>query len=148
MAATGASERVFSAFLGEDLGPRTLYHGHSFSGNALAAAVALRHLRLLEENDVLANVRARSAELSNLLDARIRTKSAVTDVRQRGLMTGVELRPGDKPGRRVCGEAVRRGVLLRPLGDVVVIMPPLTITGGEIETIVDVLAASIDAVAP
>ena len=148
MSATVANDRVFDSFLGEDLGPRTLYHGHSFSGNALAAAVALRHLRLLEENDVLANVRARSAELSNLLDARIRTKSAVTDVRQLGLMAGVELRPGERRGRRVCGEAVRRGVLLRPLGDVVVIMPPLTITGAEIEAIVDALAASIDAVAP
>ena len=63
MSATVASGRVFDAFLGDDLGPRTLYHGHSYGGNALAAAVALRHLELIDAWDVLANVRERSDEL-------------------------------------------------------------------------------------
>jgi adenosylmethionine-8-amino-7-oxononanoate aminotransferase len=63
MSATVANDRVYRAFLGEDLGPETLYHGHSYSGNALAAAVALRHLQLLDEWDVMANVRARSEQL-------------------------------------------------------------------------------------
>ncbi len=71
MSATAASRRVFDAFLGRDLGERTLYHGHSYSGNALAAAVALRHLELLQAWDVLENVRARSDELRGLLDDRI-----------------------------------------------------------------------------
>ena len=64
MSVTVASGRVFDAFLGDDLGERTLYHGHSYGGNALAAAVALRHLELIEAWDVLANVRERSDELA------------------------------------------------------------------------------------
>jgi adenosylmethionine---8-amino-7-oxononanoate aminotransferase len=146
MSATVASDRVHRAFLGEDLSERTLYHGHSYSGNALAAAVALRHLELFEEWDVLANVRARAATLRRLLAERLSPLAAVRDVRARGLMAGVELAPpadGLRWGRRVCAGAVRRGVLLRPLGDVVVLMPPLTITDAELVQIVDVLAGSI-----
>jgi adenosylmethionine-8-amino-7-oxononanoate aminotransferase len=146
MSATVASGAVYAAFLGEDLGPRTFYHGHSYGGNALAAAVARRHLQLLCEWDVLANVRARSAQLRALLAERIAPHPAVGDVRLCGLMAGVELAPpadGLRWGRRVCAAAVRRGVLLRPLGDVVVLMPILTSTPEEIARIVDVLAASI-----
>jgi adenosylmethionine-8-amino-7-oxononanoate transaminase len=146
LAATVANRRVYEAFLGEDLGPKTLYHGHSYSGNALASAVALKHLQLLESWNVLANVRARSAQLSSLLDEVIAPLPAVAEVRLRGLMCGVELEAGDRRGRRVCAAAVRRGVLLRPLGDVVVIMPPLTITAEEIERIVRVLHESLDEV--
>jgi adenosylmethionine-8-amino-7-oxononanoate aminotransferase len=144
--ATVASGRVFDAFLGPDLSEQTLYHGHSYSGNALACAVALRHLELLESRDVLANVRARSVELWALLDEHIGPLGSVRDVRLRGLMAGVELAPpaeGLRWGRRVCAEAVAQGVLLRPLGDVVVLMPPLTITTPELEQIVDVLGAAI-----
>ncbi len=146
MSATVASGRVYDAFLGEDLGPRTLYHGHSYSGNALAAAVALRHLELIDAWDVLANVRARSAELQALLADRIEPLPPVHAVRLHGLMGGVELAPpgpGRRWGRRVCAAAVRRGVLLRPLGDVVVLMPPLTVTSEEIHEIVRVLAEAI-----
>ena len=67
MSATVASGEVFGAFLGADLGPATFYHGHSYGGNALAAAVALEHLRLVESWDVLANVRARADQLASLL---------------------------------------------------------------------------------
>ena len=81
MSATVACGRVFDAFLGPDLGARTLYHGHSYSGNALAAAVALRHLELLEAWDVLENVRARSDELAALLDDRVAPHPAVREVR-------------------------------------------------------------------
>lgn len=146
MAATVVSPRVYEAFLGPDLSERTLYHGHSFSGNALAAAVALRHLRLLDEWDVLANVRARADQLGAALDERVAPLPQVAAVRRRGLMTGVELAPlgdGLRWGRRVCAASVRRGVLLRPLGDVVVVMPMLTSTAEEIDRIVDVLAAAI-----
>ena len=146
MSATVASGRVFDAFLGADPGPRTFLHGHSFGGNALAAAVALRHLRLLGERDVLANVAARSAQLAELLDRDLLPLEGVAEVRVRGLMAGVELAPpeaGFRWGRRVCAAAVRRGVLLRPLGDVVVVMPPLTITAHELSRIVDVLHAAV-----
>ena len=149
MSATVASGRVFDAFLGADLGPSTFYHGHSYGGNALAAAVAFEHLRLVESWDVLANVRARSAQLADLLARRVSPRITVGEVRQRGLMVGVELAPpreGLRWGRRVCAGAVDRGVLLRPLGDVVVVMPPLTITEDEIERVVDVLADALDEV--
>jgi adenosylmethionine-8-amino-7-oxononanoate aminotransferase len=149
MSATVASGRVFDAFLGADLGERTLYHGHSYSGNALAAAVALRHLELLEAWAVLANVRERSEELRGLLTDRIAPNPAVCDVRLVGLMGGVELAPprtGMRWGRRVCAAAVERGVLFRPLGDVVVLMPPLTVTAPELHRIVHVLDAALDAV--
>jgi adenosylmethionine-8-amino-7-oxononanoate aminotransferase len=155
MSATVASGAVFDAFLGPDLSALTLYHGHSYGGNALAAAVALRHLALLEEWDVLANVAARGAQLAELLDRHIAPLPSVREVRGLGLMAGVELAPpspsgtprdpgGDhRWGRKVCAGAVRRGVLLRPLGDVVVLMPMLTSTTEEIERIVSVLAASV-----
>jgi adenosylmethionine-8-amino-7-oxononanoate aminotransferase len=146
MAATVASGRVAQAFEGEDLGPKTLYHGHSYSGNALAAAVALRHLELLDEWHVLDNVRARADQARTLLGERIAPLGGVSEIRQRGLMIGVQLqapRAGLRWGRRVCAAAVARGVLLRPLGDVVVLMPPLTTTEAEMAMVVDVLAVSI-----
>jgi adenosylmethionine-8-amino-7-oxononanoate aminotransferase len=150
MSATVASDRVHRAFLGPDLSERTFYHGHSYSGNALAAAVALRHLHLLDEQDVLANVRARAATLGRLAEERLAPLDAVAGVRLCGVMGGVELRPpaaGLRWGRRVCAAAVRRGVLLRPLGDVVVLMLPLTITDDEVERIVGTLVEAIADVA-
>ena len=146
MSATVATRKVFDAFLGPDLGERTFYHGHSYSGNALAAAVALRHLQLFDEWDLLANVRARSAELSALLEAQVYELDAVDEIRLWGLMGAVELAPPGPDlrwGRRVCAAAVARGVLLRPLGEVIVLMPPLTVTPNEIAQIVDALAGAI-----
>jgi adenosylmethionine---8-amino-7-oxononanoate aminotransferase len=148
MSATVASGHVAGAFLGEDLGPATLYHGHSYGGNALAAAVALRHLQLLTEWRVLDNVNARAAQLATELARQIEPLAPVGAVRQRGLMTGVELAPDSgqrRWGRQVCAAAVERGVLLRPLGDVVVLMPMLTSTEPEIDRIVTVLADAIAA---
>jgi adenosylmethionine-8-amino-7-oxononanoate aminotransferase len=150
MSATVASGEVFDAFLGDDLGPSTFYHGHSYGGNALAAAVAVRHLQLMQEWDVLANVRARAAQLADLLATRLAPLDAVGVIRQRGLMVGVKLAPPAPElrwGRRVCAGAVARGVLLRPLGDVVVLMPPLTITDDEVVRLVDALEASVREVA-
>jgi adenosylmethionine---8-amino-7-oxononanoate aminotransferase len=150
LSATVANRRVFEAFLGPDLSELTFYHGHSYSGNALACAVAKAHLELVDAWDVLANVRARSTELAKLLDDRVAGHPGVAAVRRRGLMAGVELAPptdGLRWGRRVCAAAVRRGVLLRPLGDVVVLMPMLTSTTDEIERIVTTLAAALDEVA-
>lgn len=149
MAATIASRRVYDAFLGPDLSEMTLYHGHSFSGNPLAAAVALRHLQLFEELEVLANVRERAAQLQSRLIQLAEGNSAIKAIRQHGLMVGVELAPPQDDlrwGRRVCAASVNRGVLLRPLGDVVVLMPILTSTAEEIDRIVDALGASIEEV--
>ncbi len=150
MSVTVAADHVHRAFLGEDLGPRTFYHGHSYGGNALAAAVALAHLRLLERDGVLANVQERAEQLRQALAERVAGLDGVAEVRQRGLLAGVALDPpegGRRWGRRVCAAAVASGVLLRPLGDVVVLVPPLTTTAEEVDTVVDVLAAAIGAVA-
>jgi adenosylmethionine-8-amino-7-oxononanoate aminotransferase len=150
MSVTDAAGHVFDAFLGEALGPRTFFHGHSYGGNALAAAVALRHLELLDEWDVLGNVQARAGQLADLLGERVAPHPAVAGTRQRGLMVGVELAPpgpGLRWGRRVSAGAVRRGGLLRPLGDVVVLMPPLTVTASEVERMVGALVGGLDDVA-
>lgn len=146
LSATVVCGRVFESFLGPDLSERTFYHGHSYSGNALACAVALRHLQLLDEWDVLANATARGNELGKLLAERVAPMPEVHAVRRRGLMTGIELAPptdGLRWGRRVCAAAVRRGVLLRPLGDVVVLMPMLTTTTDEVTRIVDTVVDAI-----
>ena len=143
MSATAVTEKVFEAFLGDDLGSRTLYHGHSYQGNALAAAVALRHLSLIEERSALANVNERAKQLEVLLDEKVASLPAVAGIRLAGIMCGVELHPGERLGRRVCAAALKRGVLLRPLGDVIVLMPPLSVTDEEIAMIVEALAGSI-----
>lgn len=146
LSATVATQRVFDGFRGEDQSERTLYHGHSYSGNALAAAVALRHLALLDQLEVLANVRARGEQLGTALADRVAALPGVADIRRAGLMTGIDLAPpaeGLRWGRKVSAACVDRGVLVRPLGDVVVLMPPLTVTPAEIDQIVDALAAAI-----
>jgi adenosylmethionine-8-amino-7-oxononanoate aminotransferase len=146
LSATVANRRVYDAFLGADLSERTFYHGHSYSGNALACAVARRHLELIDETEVLANVEARGAELGKLLAERVEPSPAVAAIRRCGLMTGIELAPppgARRWGRLVSAAAVRRGVLLRPLGDVIVVMPMLTSTADEIERIVDTVALAL-----
>ena len=150
MSVTAANDRVFQAFLGPDLGEKTFYHGHSYGGNALAAAVALRHLELIDAWDVLANVRERSREFEQLLHDRIDAKPAVKDVRLRGLMGGIELAPPQPDlrwGRKVAAAATERGVFLRPIGDTVILMPPLTLTSEEVHAIVHTLSDAIDEVA-
>ncbi len=149
LSATVAAGRVFEAFNGADLSESTFYHGHSYGGNALACAVALRHLQLLDEWEVLDQVATTTAHLAERLADSVSSHPGVHAVRQRGLMVGVELDPpagSTRWGRRVCAGAVRRGVLLRPLGDVVVVMPPLTTTVGEIDRVIDALAEALDEV--
>jgi adenosylmethionine-8-amino-7-oxononanoate aminotransferase len=146
LAATVASGAVARAFEGPDLSEMTLYHGHSFSGNALACAVATRHLQLIDEWDVLANVRARADQLAAGLGAQVAKLPGVAEVRGRGLMAGIELAPpadGLRWGRKVSAACVERGVLIRPLGDVIVTVPMLTSTEDEIDRIVETLAAAI-----
>ncbi len=149
LSATVASSGVYEAFLGEDLGPRTFYHGHSYSGNALACAVATRHLELIFERGLIDHAAAAAERLGAALTP-VAALPAVREVRRRGLMTGVELDPpagASRWGRRVCAAAVSAGVLLRPLGDVVVVMPPLSITDAEIDTIAETLLSAIEEVA-
>lgn len=148
MSATVASKRVFDAFLGPDLSEKTLYHGHSYGGNALAAAVALKHLELMQSMNVLDNVQARSAQLGEALRARISQFERVKEIRVAGLMGAVELDTSDDPKlpRRTCAAMVERGVLSRSMGSVITIVPPLTITAAEIDRIVATLAEALETV--
>ena len=148
MSATVASQRVFDAFRGDDLSANTFYHGHSYGGNALAAAVALRHLQLFESMQVLHNVRERSRQLQSLLTSSILHHEAVLDIRIAGLMAAVELNSArdTKLARRVCAAMTRRGVLSRSMGSVVTLVPPLTITESEILRIVETLSGALDEV--
>jgi adenosylmethionine-8-amino-7-oxononanoate aminotransferase len=152
MSATVANERVFDAFRGPDHSERTLYHGHSYGGNALAAAVALRHLELMREWRVLDNVRERSAQLLGLLNrmiASLPASSLIREVRIAGLMCAIELASEGRAlfARRVCASMTRRGVLARSLGDNVILVPPLTITVAEIERIVTTFSGALVEVA-
>ena len=148
LAATVVKERIYETFLGEDLGPETLYHGHSYSGNALACAVAQAHLELLEGSGILKELPGKAEHLKDQLTEALADCQQVKEIRQQGLMVGVELKPLSKGshGRLVCKSAVRQGVLLRPLGDVVVLMPPLSITKDELVEIARVLANALEEV--
>ncbi len=147
MSATVASDRVYRAFLGPDLSEKTFYHGHSYGGNALAAAVALRHLELFQRWNVLDNVRERAIQMRDALDERVRPKRGVREIRQFGLMAAVELENASaelRLARRTCAAMVSRGVLARSLGSNIILVPPLTITAEEIERIVTTLRAALD----
>jgi adenosylmethionine---8-amino-7-oxononanoate aminotransferase len=153
LAATLASEEVYRAFLAPRVEGKQFFHGHTYTGNPLACAAALASLELFERDQILDNVGARAAQLQQLLAARVAPLPPVLEVRQRGLMIGVELaadRARKTPypaealtGARVCERARAHGVLLRPLGDVVVLMPPLSLRAAEAEQLVDAVAASI-----
>jgi adenosylmethionine-8-amino-7-oxononanoate aminotransferase len=149
MSATVAAQRVYEAFLGPDLSTRTLYHGHSYGGNALAAAVGLKHLQLLHSMNVLENVLARSAQLGAALNRDLGAVPVVKAIRLAGLMGAVELDTTRDPklARKVCAAMVRRGVLSRSMGPVITLVPPLTVTADEIDRIVTVLAAALEEVA-
>ena len=154
LAATLTTAAVYEAFNGPWDAHRTFYHGHSYTGNALGCAAALASLDLFERNDVMAGVQARTSHLSELLGNRVAPHKNVGQVRQCGLMAGIELvadRASKLPfpahlrlGRRVALLARERGVIVRPLGDVVVLMPPLAMSFDELELLVDVLAGSLD----
>lgn len=132
LAATLTTEDVYSAFLGRRAEMKHFFHGHTYTANPLACAVGLESLRLLLES-TLTNAKARIPEVAAALE-RVRTWPGVRDVRSRGLMIGIELegQPDRFLGAELCDRARSHGVILRPLGDVVVWMPPLTITSEEL----------------
>jgi adenosylmethionine-8-amino-7-oxononanoate aminotransferase len=144
LAATLTTDEVFSAFLGRYDESKSFFHGHTYGGNPLGAAAALATLDVFAEEQTLENLQPKIARLAEHL-ARLANHPHVGDVRQRGLIAGIELvrdRPtnepypwGEKRGIRVCQHALTEGVWLRPLGNVIVIMPPLAISLEEIDRI-------------
>jgi len=155
LAATFASEEIFQAFLAPYESFNAFFHGHTYTGNALACAVALASLRVFEKERVLDNVRARAAQLRQRLASDCGGLRHVGDVRQWGLMAGIELvrdRDSRDPypaaariGVRTIKEARTRGVILRPLSNVIVLMPPLCVTGEQIDLLCDVTLEAIAA---
>jgi adenosylmethionine-8-amino-7-oxononanoate aminotransferase len=135
LSVTLASEKIYEAFLGEPGGGKTFYHGHSFTGNPLAAATARASLRLLVE-ETLPALPERIKALGQVL-ARFKERTWAADVRQIGMVGAFDLVPpaglaGGEAGRRVMAAALENGVYLRPLGDTIYFLPPLSITTGEI----------------
>lgn len=155
LAATFATEAIFEAFLGDPWEGRTFYHGHTYTGNPLACAAALASLDLFEQNGVVEHVRTTAAgPLAAMLDE-LRDIPHVGDVRQLGYMVGIELvadkatkKPFDpkrRVGAEVCLAARKHGVIVRPLGDVVVLMPPPAMDADDLRTIVDAVRTEVAA---
>jgi adenosylmethionine-8-amino-7-oxononanoate transaminase len=142
LAATLATEEIYEAFLGARRDLRHFFHGHTYTANPLACAVGLESLRLLRES-TLANAQAREPELAAALE-RIARHPAVREVRRCGLMAGIDLK--QDLGFEVCAQGRAHGVILRPLGSVVVWMPPLVISPGELELLEQATMRSIDQV--
>jgi adenosylmethionine-8-amino-7-oxononanoate aminotransferase len=148
LAATLTTDTIFHSFLGRPEEGRTFYHGHTYTGNPLGAAVALANLELLESAGVLAALPSKIEQLRGHL-ARLATLPHVGDIRQQGFMAGIELvadRASRQPfpwarrmGAAVCRSARAQGVLLRPLGDVLVVMPPLAIEESLLDRLCSVL---------
>ncbi len=153
LAATMVSQKIYEAFLGEYTEYRTFFHGHSYTGNALACAAAYACLEVFESERTLDGLQSKIALLRQRLAQEILPLSHVGDIRQCGLMIGIELvedRTVRKPypedmrmGARVTQDVRKHGVILRPLGDVVVMMPPLSISEEQIEDLVSATARSI-----
>jgi adenosylmethionine-8-amino-7-oxononanoate aminotransferase len=145
LAATLATQKIFDAFLGETWEGKTFFHGHTYTGNPLACSAALASLDLFEKNDLVRDVQRKSIELSGILD-RLRGLKHVREIRQKGFMVGVDLKgfdPKRRVGAEVCAKLRKREVILRPLADVIVMMPPLAMRVDDLRTIVDALAAEI-----
>lgn len=144
LAATLATTEIWNAFLGDYTESKSFFHGHTYGGNPLGAAVALASLEVFEEEQTLENLSPKIERLAEHLD-RIAEHPHVGDVRQQGLIAGIELVRdrttkeaypwAEKRGMRVCNHALTQGVWLRPLVNVVVIMPPLAITLEELDRI-------------
>ena len=153
LAATLATEEIFSAFLGEYREYKTFFHGHTYTGNPLGCAAAIANLELFERNDVIGKMQPRINYLQARLQADFLTLPHVSDVRQWGYMAGIELvkdkasrsnyGPELRIGHKVILEARKRSVLIRPLGDIIILMPPLTITNEELAALLDVVHDSI-----
>lgn len=154
LAATIAMEEIFEGFLGPHESRKTFFHGHTYTGNPLACAAALASIGVFETENTLEKMQPRIAQLTEGL-AEIAKMPHVGDVRQRGFMVGIELvrdkktkEPYDyakRTGHRVILEARKRGAILRPLGDVIVLMPPLVISQAEMSELLRVTDESIEA---
>ena len=148
LSAVLASEEIYEAFLGAPDSARTFFHGHSYTANPLCCAAAIANLKLMDANDTVGN----AAHLGDVLGQRLaplESHHGVVEVRRLGTMTGIEVSPVEgleRTGFEICQVMKNNGVLTRPLGDVVVLMPPLAMNDTDLNTVVDVCIAAIDQV--
>ena len=155
LAATLASDAVFDGFLGRYEEFKTFFHGHTYTGNPLACAAALASLHVFTEEQVLENLAVTIDRLSTRLEG-LQSLAHVGDIRQCGIMTGIELvadagsktpyDPELKIGHKVIVEARRQGLMIRPLGNVIILMPPLSISAEELDRMCEITYESIKTV--
>lgn len=152
LAATLVKEEIYDGFLGEFEEFKTFFHGHTFTGNPLACAVAIANLEVFEEERTIDNLQEKIRHLTEKLKP-LAALEHVGEVRQCGFMVGIEIvqdkvskqlfPPEARIGHKVIMDARKRGVIIRPLGDVVVLMPPLSISYEEIDKLCDAVYDSI-----
>ena len=152
LAATLTTDAIHAAFRGTAQEGKTFHHGHTFAGNPLGTAIALANLQVFEDEETIDHLPPKIVHLAGQLD-RLRSHPHVGDVRQKGLIVGIELVadrhtkapfPWDRQvGAKVCLRARPLGLLIRPLGDVIVLMPPLAITAEELTRMVNAVEAAI-----
>ncbi len=153
LAATLTGDKIYAAFLGEYGEKKTFFHGHTYTGNPLACAVALANLKIFAEDKVMKSLPPKMQLLQDELE-KFKPLEHVGEVRRKGLMAGIELVADkaskraypyeEKMGIKVVREAGKRGLIIRPLGDVIVILPPLSISLTELRQITDITRESID----
>jgi adenosylmethionine-8-amino-7-oxononanoate aminotransferase len=152
LAATLATQKIFDAFLGDPWEGKTFFHGHTYTGNPLACAAGLASLRLMQQNNLVMGVRRKAAALAEMLKELAPLKH-VGEIRQKGFMVGIELvadktartpfDPKRRIGAEVCARIRKHGVILRPLGDVIVLMPPLAMELHDLAKIVRALLIEV-----
>lgn len=155
LAATLTTDEIYNAFLGEYRDLKTFFHGHTFTGNPLACAVALENIAIFEREDLLSRLQPTLEHFQHRLQE-FYALPHVGDVRVCGFVAGIELMRNpdtdtpyafeEKVGIRVCKEALTRGAILRPLVNTIVLMPPLQISISELDTLLDIVRTAIDVV--
>jgi len=147
LAATLTSAEIYEGFLGSYEEFKTFFHGHTYTGNPLACAAALANLEVFEQERTLDRLQPKIALFEELL-AEVAALPEVAEVRQKGVMVGIDLGdryPSLQMGHRVTVEARKRGAFIRPLGNTIVLMPPLSISEDELRELVGIASASIRA---
>jgi adenosylmethionine---8-amino-7-oxononanoate aminotransferase len=143
LSAVAVREPIYDAFLGSPQSGRTFFHGHTYTANPLSCAAALANLDLMHSRGTVARAAAVGERLGVALES-VAKYDGVREVRRVGTMTGVEVNAiGERTGFEVCRAARRRGVIVRPLGDVVVLMPPLGISDDELDELTSAVDESI-----
>ncbi|MCX6388737.1 MAG: adenosylmethionine--8-amino-7-oxononanoate transaminase [Solirubrobacterales bacterium] len=146
LAATLATEEIYQGFLGAQTEYRTFFHGHTYTGNPLACAAAIANLDIFEREQTVARAQQLGVTFGDLLEQQIKPLPHVAEIRHLGMMCGIELDccpPERRTGHLVTLAARLGGAIIRPLGDVIVLMPPLGITERELAELVQLTAAAI-----